>query len=557
MSSASELGRKSDEDSEDGDDSVIMNTRIEQTGPSKQHWRLEQLQTADTELYPAYQKSEFYMPLKSFLNKYRDVVNLSDRLRQQPGKSSQKEQLGPEEKQRCEEIKKDTVELTGRVMNTPKVYSSSLTFFCISSGDETVHVKRFGKGPKLPPLRKGDIVSVTGHPELNMSNQFNLKIGEYKILSPCMREIPVQYTENALRYHNRSLDMLVNPSVREAVVARSKLMREMRAFFYERDFVEVETPILNSEFGGASADPFVTHYKSMGEDMFLRVAPELYLKRLVVGGLERVFEIGKVFRNEHVDRSHVPEFSTCEFYEAYSNCDELMKTTQELLKRCVFAVKGSHTVLLEDSNVVIDFSKPFRRIDVVPFLEEKLQVTFPDPKEPAKAVFFLTELFMELGIPVTQSSSSAEEVAGEMIEELIERFIEPECIQPTFVCGQPIATSPLAKARPDGKAADRFELFINKTELCNAYSELNDPAEQRKRFVMQQNACVGEVTGHEDVLKEALGPSENEYCSSLELGLPPTGGWGMGIDRLLMLMTGTSAIREVLAFPKARTDKQK
>ena len=332
----------------------------------------------------------------------------------------------------------------------------------------------------------------------------------------------------------------------------------MREFFDRRGFVEVETPILNAEAGGATAKPFVTRYEALHSNFYMRIAPELYLKRLVVGGMDRVYEIGKVFRNEHIDRTHVPEFTTCEFYQAYASCEELMDTTENLLRTVVKKVTGSSILEVSGKNgkkVPIDFSKSFGRIEVIPFLEKKFGTKFPQLKD-EEAVVFLTDLCVKNEIPVEQLSGNIETHIGDLVDSLIEKFIEPLCISPTFICGQPIASSPLAKKHPsmDNLVADRFELFVNGTELCNAYTELNDPDEQRTRFAAQRGLQL-EIQNESgvQVQNKSLDASEIEYCHALELGLPPTAGWGMGIDRLVMLLTGESNIREVVTFPKLRT----
>lgn len=366
------------------------------------------------------------------------------------------------------------------------------------------------------------------------------------LLSPCLHLLPDynSLTDKELRYRNRHVDLMVNRGIRDVFLTRSKVINSLRNFLDNRGFVEVETPMLQKHPGGAIAKPFETYLHAHHANLYMRIAPELYLKQLIVGGIERVYEIGKQFRNEGVDLTHNPEFTTCEFYQAYSDYNQLMETTEELLKHIVFSVTGGYTVQVEipkkkgqpqlgHETVELDFSKPFRRIYIEEDLAKCLGIAkLPDVNDPASADAFL-ELCRRHSVEVEAPFTSPR-----LLDALVETFLESQCTQPTFLCHQPLATSPLARQhRSQPGVTERFELFAARMELCNAYTELNDPEEQRRRFAQQV------------ALGESLGFNEEWFCQVLEWGLPPTGGWGMGIDRLVMLITGKFAIKEVLLFP--------
>lgn len=327
-------------------------------------------------------------------------------------------------------------------------------------------------------------------------------------------------------------------------LTRSKVINSLRSFLDSRGFVEVETPMLQKHPGGAIAKPFETYLHAHHASLYMRIAPELYLKQLIVGGIDRVYEIGKQFRNEGVDLTHNPEFTTCEFYQAYSDYNDLMTTTEELLRHIVFAVTGGYTVSVEIpkkkgkpelgyEKVELDFSKPFKRLYIEEDLAKCLNIDkLPDVNDSSSTAAFL-ELCKRHNIEV-----EAPFTPPRLLDSLVEHYLESQCTQPTFLCHQPLATSPLARQhRSQPGVTERFELFAARMELCNAYTELNDPEEQRKRFA------------HQVALGESLGFNEEWFCNVLEWGLPPTGGWGMGIDRLVMLITGRFAIKEVLLFP--------
>ncbi|CAO3656817.1 unnamed protein product [Mucor hiemalis] len=366
-----------------------------------------------------------------------------------------------------------------------------------------------------------------------------------KVLSPCIKDIPRSSLKDPeKRFRARHLDLLVNSESARILRTRTQIIKFIRDFLDERDFLEVETPILSGMAGGANARPFETHAHALDMDMQLRIAPELYLKRLVIGGMDRVYEIGKQFRNEGIDADHNPEFTTCEFYQAYGNLEGLMSDTETLLSEMAKKI-CPNTDIVSRSGDVIDFQKPFRRINVMDRLTSELgtSLAFLSQKDPLdQLVSLCTQRGIKLSGPLTLSR---------VLDRLISDLIEPECIQPTFLYNPPLALSPLAKDTVDRNGqtvAARFELFVGGKEIVNAYEELNDPTEQRRRFRLQlQDRIDGDL--------EAPVPDE-DFCEALEYALPPTAGWGMGVDRLVQLMTGATHIREVLAFPVMRPIQQ-
>lgn len=408
-------------------------------------------------------------------------------------------------------------------------------------------------------LRRGDILGVQGFPGKSKKGELSIIPTSLTLLAPCLPNLPLPSHKLAsegedveltlrdpeVRFRQRHVDLLVNKQTRKTFITRSRTISALRRFLEARGFLEVETPLLNPSAGGALARPFLTRSWAWGTNLALRIAPELFLKRLVIGGLDRVFEIGKVFRNEGVTPRHNPEFTSCEFYEAYADLESLISTTEEMLHSIVTEVAGSPRVPVQlgkgdgdEEAVEVDFTPPFRRIWIVPALEERLGCRLPDINDPT-TVEELRAIVDKAGILDTLPQPHT---PARLMDHLIGEFLEPECVQPTFLCGHPVVMSPLAKATPDDPGTSaRFELFVAGVELANAYSELNDPAEQRSRFASQAaSASAGDAEAH--VVDEP-------YCRALEVGLPPTGGWGMGVDRLVTLLTRTKHIREVLLFP--------
>ena len=384
----------------------------------------------------------------------------------------------------------------------------------------------------------GDIVGVKGYPFKTKTGEMSIHATEVTLLTKSLQILPEKHhglTNTDMRYRQRYLDLIMNQESKETFIKRSKIIKEIRNFLDAKDFMEVETPMLVHNAGGAAARPFETHYNSLDEDVKLRISLELYLKRLIVGGLERVYEIGRVFRNEGVDTRHNPEFTLMELYQAYTDYYGMMDLTEEMFRYLAEKVVGSTKFTY--NGIEIDFGKPFERITMVDCIKKYTGIDFDTvaTDEEAKA------LAKEHNIEFEERHGK-----GEIINLFFEEFCEKNLIQPTFVMDHPIAISPLTKKKPeDPTKVERFELFINTWEMCNAYSELNDPIDQRERFKLQDAAA--------DAGDEEANHTDEDFLYALEVGMPPTGGIGYGIDRLCMLLTDSQAIRDVLLFPTMKT----
>ena len=396
-------------------------------------------------------------------------------------------------------------------------------------------------------IGRGDIIGAKGYICKTKKGELSLVPSELKILSPCLETLPSTYygiEDKEIRYSNRYLDLIINSDVREIFVKRHKVINFLRNYLTNLDFIEVETPVLSEMAGGAAAKPFVTFHNAMKQQMYLRIAPELYLKKLVIGGLNKVFEIGKQFRNESIDLTHNPEFTSCELYEVGADYNKLMDMTEDFLTNLAIHVNG--TTKTKWFSTDIDLAGPYPRLDILDTLEEKIRVKLndtqfklPDISGP-NATEEYTNLMTLLGVTITPPLT-----LNRLVDGLIGEFVEPLCVQPTFLINHPQIMSPLAKPhRSQPGKTERFELFINKKEFCNAYTELNNPFIQKKIF--------DEVAKQKAAGDDEIPPSDENFIKALEYGLPPTGGWGLGIDRTVMLLTGQDSIREVIAFPTRR-----
>ena len=384
----------------------------------------------------------------------------------------------------------------------------------------------------------GDIFGIKGFIFRTKTGEISVHAEEITLLSKSLQVLPEKFhgiTDTDMRYRQRYVDLIMNPEVKETFVKRSKIIKEIRKFLDGRDFMEVETPTLVSNAGGAAARPFETHYNALDEDVKLRISLELYLKRLIVGGLERVYEIGRVYRNEGVDTRHNPEFTLMELYQAYTDYEGMMELTESMFRHLAETVCG--TTKITYNGTEIDLGKPFRRLTMNDAIKEYAGVDFDTIKtdEEAKA------LAKERGIEFEERHTK-----GDIINLFFEEYCEENLIQPTFIMDHPLAISPLTKKKPsDPEKVERFELFINTWEMCNAYSELNDPIDQRERFAQQdKNAENGD---------EEAQHTDEDFLNALAVGMPPTGGIGYGIDRLVMLLTDSPAIRDVLLFPTMKS----
>eukprot|EP00878_Enallax_costatus_P017415 GHUV01018289.1.p1 GENE.GHUV01018289.1~~GHUV01018289.1.p1 ORF type:complete len:372 (+),score=168.04 GHUV01018289.1:1055-2170(+) len=341
---------------------------------------------------------------------------------------------------------------------------------------------------------------------------------------------------------------MCNDNVQRIFQTRSKIIQFVRRFLDDRGFLEVETPMMNMIPGGAAAKPFVTYHNDLDMQLYMRIAPELYLKMLVVGGMERVYEIGRQFRNEGIDLTHNPEFTTCEFYQAYADYNDLLSMTEKMISQMVYEIKGSYKIQYhadgpDNPPVEIDFTPPWRRLSMLSDLEAALGETLPQPLESEECRRKLQELVIRHNVNCPPPQTTAR-----LLDKLVGEFLEEQCVNPTFICDHPQLMSPLAKWHRDLPGlTERFELFINKREVCNAYTELNDPIRQRQLFEDQANQ---KAEGDD----EAMFIDEN-FCTALEYGLPPTGGWGFGVDRFTMLLTDTTNIKEVLLFPAMKPEE--
>ena len=449
------------------------------------------------------------------------------------------------------------VSIAGRIMSRRIMGSASFFEIQDHTGRIQIYIRRDDICPADPEatlynkvfkklLDIGDIVGVKGFVFLTKTGELSVHCKELKLLSKSLRPLPIvkekdgqvydAFSDPELRYRQRYVDLIVNPQVKEVFINRTKIINTMREFFNERGYLEVETPILQSIPGGATARPFITHHNALNIPLYLRIANELYLKRLIVGGFDGVYEFGKDFRNEGMDRTHNPEFTVMEIYIAYKDYIWMMEFVEEMLERVARALHGNTDVMIEGQK--ISFARPFRRVTMTDAIREKtgFDITGKSEEELCKACD-------ELHVETDETMGK-----GKLIDAIFGQYCEEDLIQPTFVTDYPIEMSPLCKRhRNNPELTERFELFVNGKELCNAYSELNDPIDQMERF--QEQLRLSEKGDDEAMF------IDQDFVRALEYGMPTCSGMGMGIDRLTMFMTGQSTVQDVLFFPQMRPEK--
>ncbi|HBZ63672.1 MAG TPA: lysine--tRNA ligase, partial [Lachnospiraceae bacterium] len=445
-------------------------------------------------------------------------------------------------KDNYDEMEGKTVTVAGRMMFKRVMGKASFCNVQDLKGSIQAYVARDNIGEdSYKDFKKydvGDLLSITGEVFKTKTGEISIHATEVVLLSKSLQILPEKFhglTDTDIRYRQRYVDLIMNQDVKETFIKRSKILREIRNFLADRDFMEVETPMLVANAGGAAARPFETHYNALDEDVKLRISLELYLKRLIVGGLERVFEIGRVFRNEGVDTRHNPEFTLMELYQAYTDYEGMMELTESMYRYLAEKVCGSAVITY--NGIEIDLSKPFERITMIDAVKKYANIDFNEIKTDEEAKKLADEHHIEY---------EAHHKKGDIISLFFEEFCEDKLVQPTFVMDHPIEISPLTKKKPDNpELVERFELFINGWEMCNAYSELNDPIDQRERFKAQEEAFAAgdEEANHTD----------EDFLNALSIGMPPTGGIGYGIDRLVMLLTDSPAIRDVILFPTLKS----
>ena len=441
-------------------------------------------------------------------------------------------------KNNFEEMEGKVVKIAGRIMSKRLQGKAGFIDIQDQEGRIQCYVRKDRIGEEDYDLFKtydiGDIIGLEGEVFKTKKEEISVKANAVVLLSKSLQVLPEKYhglKDQDIRYRQRYVDLIVNPEVKDAFLTRTKALKALRSFLDERGFLEVETPILNTIAGGANARPFVTHHNTLDIPMYLRIANELYLKRLIVGGFDKVYEMGRMFRNEGMSIKHNPEYTAMELYQAYADYEDMMKITEELISHMAEVATGSTVVNYQGTE--IDFKPPWRRMTMIECVKEYTGVDFDIIETDEEAL----AIAREKGIEITPGMRR-----GEVINAFFEEFGEDKLIQPTFITHHPVEVSPLAKRNAeDPRKTDRFEAFANKWELANAFSELNDPIDQKGRFMDQ-------------LRKKELGDDEacdmdEDFINALEVGLPPTGGLGIGIDRVMMLLTNSASIRDVILFP--------
>ena len=435
-------------------------------------------------------------------------------------------------------------QVAGRIMGMRKMGKASFFHIQDRRGRMQVYARKDRLGDEgyalLQSLDVGDIVGVRGHLFRTKTKELTIEAQALRLLTKCLRPLPEKWhglADVEARYRQRYVDLMVNPEIRDVFEKRSRIVRLLRHFFEERDFLEVETPMMQGIPGGAAARPFVTHHNTLNLDLYLRVAPELFLKRLLVAGFERVFELNRNFRNEGVSVRHNPEFTMLEFYQAYATYDDLMRLTEELFATLAEEVVGSLQVSYADH--VIDLKPPWRRFTIKEAVVQHGGVEEQEIDTLEGLQRFAKRKGLQIDLDVSY---------GNLLIEVFEQIVESQLIQPTFMTGYPLEVSPLARKNDANPAlVDRFELYIGGRELANAFSELNDPIDQRQRFLQQVEA--------RNAGDETANPIDDDYVRALEYGMPPAAGEGIGIDRLVMLFTNSASIRDVILFPLLRPQR--
>lgn len=445
-------------------------------------------------------------------------------------------------KENFESLENQKVSIAGRLMSKRVMGKASFCNVQDLQGNIQCYVARDSIGEdSYKDFKKfdiGDIVGIKGFVFKTKTEEISVHAEEVTLLSKSLQILPEKYhglVDTDVRYRQRYVDLIMNEDVKRTFVLRSKIIASIRSYLNGQNFLEVETPMLVSNAGGASARPFETHYNALDEDVKLRISLELYLKRLIVGGMERVYEIGRVFRNEGLDTKHNPEFTLMELYQAYTDYFGMMDLTENMFRHIANEVLGTTTIPYGD--VEIDLGKPFRRMTMIEAIKENCGVDFDQVVDTAAAKKLADEHHVEY---------EERHKKGDIINLFFDEFCEDKMIQPTFIMDHPIEISPLTKKQPDDASkVQRFELYINGAEMCNAYSELNDPIDQRERFVEQEKLLA---QGDEEA-----NSIDEDFLNALEIGMPPTGGIGYGIDRLVMLLTNSPAIRDVILFPTMKS----
>ena len=445
-------------------------------------------------------------------------------------------------KENFEQLQGTTVRIAGRLMSKRVMGKASFCNVQDKPGNIQVYVARDSVGEEpyadFKKFDVGDIVGIEGEVFETKTGEKSIHATNITLLSKSLQILPEKYhglTNTDIRYRQRYTDLVMNPEVKDTFIKRSKIISSIRKYLDAKDFMEVETPMLVANAGGAAARPFVTHYNALDEDVKLRISLELYLKRLIVGGLERVYEIGRVFRNEGLDTRHNPEFTLMELYQAYTDYYGMMDLTEDMFRYLAQEVCGTTTITYGEHT--IDLGKPFERLTMIEAVKKYTGVDFDEIPDTEAA----KKIADEKGVHYEKRHAK-----GDILNLFFEEFVEEHLIQPTFIMDHPVDVSPLTKRKPDKPDyVERFELFINTWEMCNAYSELHDPIDQRERFKAQEAALAA---GDEEA-----NTTDEDFLNALEIGMPPTGGIGYGIDRLVMLLTNSPAIRDVLLFPTMKS----